>query len=128
MKAQAGVSIVDLDDTMHRVIKEGGQGDHVFGPPIHGVGIDFEESPLPPGHAFFHGGKGAAPSWGRRRHSDRELRHLCGSVGGSHRGHRAGRQRGTRCVNRLPVFPGAYVNVVCVDNVQAFAFAKHECQ
>ena len=60
-QVRAGVSIVDLDDTMHRVIKEGGQGDHVFGPPIHGVGIDFEESPLPPGHAFFHGEKAPPP-------------------------------------------------------------------
>ena len=30
-------------------------------PPIHGVGIDFEESPLPPGHAFFHGEKEPLP-------------------------------------------------------------------
>lgn len=30
---------------------------HILGPPIHGVGIEFEEAPLPPGHAFFHGEK-----------------------------------------------------------------------
>ena len=36
-------------------MKEAGHSQHIFGPPIHGVGIEFEESPLPPGHAFFHG-------------------------------------------------------------------------
>jgi Xaa-Pro aminopeptidase len=30
-------------------------------PPIHGVGIEFEEAPLPPGHAFFHGEKAPEP-------------------------------------------------------------------
>ena len=60
-KAYSGVSMVELGETMHGVIKEGGHGDHVFGPPIHGVGIDFEEAPLPPGHAFFHGEKEPLP-------------------------------------------------------------------
>jgi len=32
-----------------------------FGPPIHGVGIEFEEAPLPAGHAFFHGEKAPPP-------------------------------------------------------------------
>ena len=40
---------------MHGTLKEAGHGGHVFGPPIHGVGIEFEEAPLPAGHAFFHG-------------------------------------------------------------------------
>jgi len=31
------------------------------GPPLHGVGIEFEEAPLPPGHAFFHGEKEPPP-------------------------------------------------------------------
>jgi Xaa-Pro aminopeptidase len=60
-KAKAGVSIVELERTMHEIIKEGGHGDHVFGPPVHGIGIDFEESPLPPSHAFFHGEKEPPP-------------------------------------------------------------------
>ena len=60
-KVYPGVSMVELGETMHGVIKEGGHGDHVFGPPIHGVGIDFEEAPLPPGHAFFHGEKEPSP-------------------------------------------------------------------
>lgn len=47
--------MVDLEQTLYGVIKEGDHGNHIFGPPIHGVGIEFEESPLPPGHAFFHG-------------------------------------------------------------------------
>ncbi len=54
-KVRAGASMVDLEATLHGILRDAGQGDHVFGPPIHGVGIEFEESPLPPGHAFFHG-------------------------------------------------------------------------
>jgi Xaa-Pro aminopeptidase len=60
-KVKAGIGMGELEQTLHEVIKEGGHGGHVFGPPIHGVGIDFEESPLPPGHAFFHGEKEALP-------------------------------------------------------------------
>ncbi len=60
-KAKAGVGMVELEGTLHGVIKEAGHGNHLFGPPIHGVGIDFEESPLPPGHAFFHGEKEPPP-------------------------------------------------------------------
>ncbi len=60
-KVKAGVGMVELEQTLHNVIKEGGHGNHLFGPPIHGVGIEFEESPLPPGHAFFHGEKEPPP-------------------------------------------------------------------
>ncbi len=60
-KAKAGVGMVGLEQTLHGVIRDAGHGDHVFGPPIHGVGLEFEESPLPPGHAFFHGEKEPAP-------------------------------------------------------------------
>jgi Xaa-Pro aminopeptidase len=60
-KVKAGVGMVELEQTLHGIIKEGGHGDHLFGPPIHGVGIEFEESPLPPGHAFFHGEKEPPP-------------------------------------------------------------------
>jgi Xaa-Pro aminopeptidase len=60
-KVKAGVGMVELEQTLHGVIKEGGHGNHIFGPPIHGVGIEFEESPLPPGHAFFHGEKEPPP-------------------------------------------------------------------
>jgi Xaa-Pro aminopeptidase len=60
-KVKTGVGMVELEQTLHEVIKEGGHGGHIFGPPIHGVGIDFEESPLPPGHAFFHGEKEPPP-------------------------------------------------------------------
>ena len=60
-KVKAGVEMVELEQTLHGVIKEGGHGKHIFGPPIHGVGIEFEESPLPPGHAFFHGEKAPLP-------------------------------------------------------------------
>jgi len=58
---KAGVGMVDLEGHLHGVLKDAGHGDHVFGPPIHGVGIEFEESPLPPGHAFFHGEKAPPP-------------------------------------------------------------------
>jgi len=60
-KVRAGIRMVESEQTLHEVIKEGGHGGHIFGPPIHGVGIDFEESPLPPGHAFFHGEKEPPP-------------------------------------------------------------------
>jgi len=60
-KVKAGVGMVELEQTLHGVIKEAGHGEHIFGPPIHGVGIEFEETPLPPGHAFFHGEKAPPP-------------------------------------------------------------------
>jgi Xaa-Pro aminopeptidase len=60
-KVKKGVGMTELEQTLHGVMKDGGHGDHIFGPPIHGVGIEFEESPLPPGHAFFHGEKEPPP-------------------------------------------------------------------
>lgn len=54
-KGIAGVEIGTLEETMHGMFRAAGHGDHIFGPPIHGVGIQFEEAPLPAGHAFFHG-------------------------------------------------------------------------
>jgi len=60
-KVKAGADMMDLEGTMHGIMKEAGHGDHIFGPPIHGVGIEFEESPLPAGHAFFHGEKAPDP-------------------------------------------------------------------
>ena len=58
---KAGAGVAELEDHLHQVMKDGGHGNHIFGPPIHGVGIDFEEAPLPPGHAFFHGEKAPPP-------------------------------------------------------------------
>jgi Xaa-Pro aminopeptidase len=58
---KTGVGMTDLDDILHGIIREGCHGDHLFGPTIHGVGIEFEEAPLPPGHAFFHGEKAPPP-------------------------------------------------------------------
>jgi Xaa-Pro aminopeptidase len=58
---KAGVGMQELEAHLHGVLKEAGHGEHVFGPPIHGVGIEFEESPLPAGHAFFHGEKAPPP-------------------------------------------------------------------
>lgn len=56
-----GVEMMDLEQQMHGIFKDAGYGDHVFGPPIHGIGIEFEEAPLPAGHAFFHGEKAPPP-------------------------------------------------------------------
>ena len=58
---KAGVGMEELEARMHGVLREAGHGEHVFGPPIHGVGIEFEEAPLPAGHAFFHGEKAPPP-------------------------------------------------------------------
>jgi Xaa-Pro aminopeptidase len=60
-KVKAGVGMAELEQTMHGILKAAGHGNHVFGPPIHGVGINFEEAPLPAGHAFFHGEKTPLP-------------------------------------------------------------------
>jgi Xaa-Pro aminopeptidase len=60
-RVKAGVGMAELEQTFHGALKEAGHGKHIFGPPIHGVGIEFEEAPLPAGHAFFHGEKEAPP-------------------------------------------------------------------
>ena len=60
-KIKAGVEMTELEGTIHGILKDAGHGDHIFGPPIHGVGIEFEEAPLPAGHAFFHGEKAPLP-------------------------------------------------------------------
>ena len=60
-KVKAGVSMVELEQALHGIIKDAAHGAHLFGPPIHGVGIEFEEAPLPPAHAFFHGEKAPKP-------------------------------------------------------------------
>ncbi len=60
-KAKVGVGMMELEEAMHGKLREAGHGEQIFGPPIHGVGIEFEEAPLPPGHAFFHGEKEPPP-------------------------------------------------------------------
>ncbi|HPL67218.1 MAG TPA: Xaa-Pro peptidase family protein [Smithellaceae bacterium] len=60
-KVRQGVGIDVLEQTMHDIFTEAGHKDHIFGPPIHGIGLEFEEAPLPAGHAFFHGEKGPGP-------------------------------------------------------------------
>jgi Xaa-Pro aminopeptidase len=60
-KVKAGADMSDLERTLQGTLKQAGHEKHVFGPPIHGVGIEFEESPLPAGHAFFHGEKAPPP-------------------------------------------------------------------
>ncbi len=60
-RVRAGADMAELEATMHSTLKEPGREKQVFGPPIHGVGIEFEEAPLPAGHAFFHGEKAPPP-------------------------------------------------------------------
>ncbi len=60
-KAKAGVDMVELEETLHGILKDAGHEKHIFGPTTHGIGIEFEEPPLPPGHAFFHGEKASPP-------------------------------------------------------------------
>ena len=60
-QVKTGVDMTYLDETLHAIVRDGGHGDHLFGPTMHGVGIEFEEAPLPPGHAFFHGEKAPPP-------------------------------------------------------------------
>lgn len=60
-KVKKGVGMAELEQTMHTTLSEAGHAEHIFGPPIHGVGIEFEEAPLPAGHAFFHGEKAPPP-------------------------------------------------------------------
>jgi Xaa-Pro aminopeptidase len=60
-KVKKGVGMAELEQTMHATLSEAGHAEHIFGPPIHGVGIEFEEAPLPAGHAFFHGEKAPPP-------------------------------------------------------------------
>ncbi len=60
-KVKPGIGVGELEEDMHSMLRAAGHEEHIFGPPIHGVGIEFEEAPLPPGHAFFHGEKEAPP-------------------------------------------------------------------
>ncbi len=60
-RVAAGVRMEELEETLHGTLLEKEPAEHIFGPPIHGVGIEFEETPLPPGHAFFHGEKAPPP-------------------------------------------------------------------
>jgi Xaa-Pro aminopeptidase len=60
-KVRAGADLAELEKGFQGALRQPGHEKHVFGPPIHGVGIEFEEAPLPPGHAFFHGEKAPPP-------------------------------------------------------------------
>lgn len=48
-------TMTKLENIMHGVFEKEGYEEYFIGPPIHGVGLEFEEPPLPAGHAFFHG-------------------------------------------------------------------------
>jgi len=48
-------TMTQLENVMHETFQKEGYEDYFVGPPIHGVGLEFEEPPLPAGHAFFHG-------------------------------------------------------------------------
>jgi Xaa-Pro aminopeptidase len=48
-------TMTKLENMMHEIFGREGYEKYFIGPPIHGVGLEFEEPPLPAGHAFFHG-------------------------------------------------------------------------
>jgi len=48
-------TMTKLENLMHEAFEKEGYEEYFLGPPIHGVGLEFEEPPLPAGHAFFHG-------------------------------------------------------------------------
>nr|MDO8134955.1 Xaa-Pro peptidase family protein [Candidatus Njordarchaeum guaymaensis] len=49
------ITMTRLENLMHERFEKEGYEEYFVGPPIHGVGLEFEEPPLPAGHAFFHG-------------------------------------------------------------------------
>jgi len=53
--AGPSTTMTQLENIMHEIFQKEGYEEYFVGPPIHGVGLDFEEPPLPAGHAFFHG-------------------------------------------------------------------------
>ena len=48
-------TMTNVENVMHEIFEKEGYEEYFIGPPIHGVGLEFEEPPLPAGHAFFHG-------------------------------------------------------------------------
>jgi Xaa-Pro aminopeptidase len=54
---KAGATVSGVEKLMKESLEADGFGRYFLGPPVHGVGLEFEEAPLPPGHAFFHGEK-----------------------------------------------------------------------
>jgi Xaa-Pro aminopeptidase len=48
-------TMTKVENVMHEIFGKEGYEAYFLGPPIHGVGLEFEEPPLPAGHAFFHG-------------------------------------------------------------------------
>ena len=53
--AGPNTTMTQLENLMHEMFQKEGYEEYFVGPPIHGVGLEFEEPPLPAGHAFFHG-------------------------------------------------------------------------
>lgn len=53
--AGPNTTMTRLENIMHETFEREGYEKYFVGPPIHGVGLEFEEPPLPAGHAFFHG-------------------------------------------------------------------------
>jgi len=50
-----GTTMTELENFMRDIFEKERYEEYFVGPPIHGVGLEFEEPPLPAGHAFFHG-------------------------------------------------------------------------
>ncbi len=53
--AGPATTMTNVENLMHEIFEKEGYEEYFVGPPIHGVGLEFEEPPLPAGHAFFHG-------------------------------------------------------------------------
>jgi Xaa-Pro aminopeptidase len=53
--AGPNTTMTKLENIMHDLFEKEGYEENFVGPPIHGVGLEFEEPPLHAGHAFFHG-------------------------------------------------------------------------
>ena len=53
--ASPATTMTNVENLMHEIFEKEGYEEYFVGPPIHGVGLEFEEPPLPAGHAFFHG-------------------------------------------------------------------------
>jgi Xaa-Pro aminopeptidase len=53
--AGPATTMTAVESRMHEMFQKEGYEEYFVGPPIHGVGLDFEEPPIPAGHAFFHG-------------------------------------------------------------------------
>ncbi len=58
---RAGVTLAELEGNFHRLLREAGHEKHIFGRPVHGVGIETREAPFPSGGRGLETGAGSEP-------------------------------------------------------------------